>query len=91
MGTANKRVAAYLPQQVAESFERFKQDRSIGDSQALLQILSEYFAQTSQVAGGAELQLVNQRLNALESMMVESQARSEDTQLIQVGQVLLFQ
>lgn len=43
MGTKNKRVAAYLPDSVTEAFNQFKLKHQYGDSQALIEILSEFF------------------------------------------------
>jgi hypothetical protein len=43
MATKNRRIATYLPSEIDDWFKAFKSERSIeGDSQALLQILSEY-------------------------------------------------
>jgi hypothetical protein len=43
MATDRRRVAGYLPDRVAEKFNAFKAARRVGDSEALAQILVEYF------------------------------------------------
>jgi hypothetical protein len=42
MSTNNKRVAAYLPEALAEKFEAYKAENNLGDSSALIAILSEF-------------------------------------------------
>ena len=43
MPTDKHRIAAYLPKEVDEKFQAFKKEREVGDSQALVLILSEFF------------------------------------------------
>lgn len=63
MTTKNKRVAAYLPDSVHDSFLRFKEERGIdSDSEALKQILAEYFGIESEVATTTIEQLVEEKL-----------------------------
>ena len=42
MPTDKHRIAAYLPPEIDEKFQAFKQERGVGDSQALILILSEF-------------------------------------------------
>jgi hypothetical protein len=42
MSTIKHRIAAYLPPDVDEKFQVFKQQRGVGDSQALILILTEF-------------------------------------------------
>lgn len=42
MPTAKHRIAAYLPPEINEKFQAFKQERRVGDSQALILILTEF-------------------------------------------------
>jgi hypothetical protein len=42
MSTDKHRIAAYLPPEVDEKFQAFKQKRGVGDSQALILILTEF-------------------------------------------------
>lgn len=42
MPTAKHRIAAYLPPEIDDKFQVFKQEREVGDSQALILILTEF-------------------------------------------------
>jgi hypothetical protein len=44
MPTSKNRIAAYLPSEIDEKFQAFKQERGVGDSQALILILTEFLA-----------------------------------------------
>jgi hypothetical protein len=50
MPTAKHRIAAYLPPDVDEKFQAFKEERGLGDSQALILILTEFLEVSHQVA-----------------------------------------
>lgn len=50
MPTDKHRIAAYLPKEVDEKFQVFKKDREVGDSQALVLILSEFLGVSQEVA-----------------------------------------
>lgn len=79
MGTKNRRVAAYLPQAVNEAFVQFKIERGLAtrqkpnrnDSQALVQLLSEFLKVAHQVeySSAHSSQLVT--LNQLKQMKQE--------------------
>ena len=49
MPTVKHRIAAYLPPEVNEKFQAFKQERGVGDSQALILILTEFLEVSQQV------------------------------------------
>jgi hypothetical protein len=50
MTTDNKRVSAYLPASLCQKFEEFKSQHNLGDSQALVTILSQFLGVTHSVA-----------------------------------------
>jgi hypothetical protein len=50
MPTTNKRVAAYLPEALAAKFEAYKVENNLGDSSALIAILSQFLGVTHSVA-----------------------------------------
>lgn len=50
MSTNNKRVAAYLPEPLAAKFEAYKAENNLGDSSALIAILSQFLGVTHSVA-----------------------------------------
>jgi hypothetical protein len=68
MGTKNPRIAAYVPESIYSKFQVFKDDRKIGDSQALVQILSEYFGVTHLVSRDESLQTL-ERIARLEESL----------------------
>jgi uncharacterized protein (DUF934 family) len=49
MPTSKNRIAAYLPPEVDEKFQAFKQERGVGDSQALILILTEFLEVSQEV------------------------------------------
>jgi hypothetical protein len=55
MPTNKHRIAAYLPPEVDEKFQAFKQERGVGDSQALILILTEFLEVAHQVAHNSSL------------------------------------
>lgn len=68
MPTKRPRVAAYLSESLYERFKQFASDRKLGDSQALIRVLSDYFGVDYQVAHG-ELPQVLERVEQLESSL----------------------
>lgn len=66
MSTNKERIAAYLPDDVATAFRGFKVEYGLGDSQALIRILTEYFEVSQQVTHSGDSELL-QRIEALES------------------------
>lgn len=57
MPTQNRRVAAYLPPAIEAKFNQFKEKQRIGDSEALIAILSAYFGVESNLPP-ADLQML---------------------------------
>jgi hypothetical protein len=55
MPTAKHRIAAYLPPDVDEKFQAFKEERGIGDSQALILILTEFLEVSEKVSRSSSL------------------------------------
>jgi hypothetical protein len=78
MPTAKHRIAAYLPPDVDEKFQAFKQERGIGDSQALILILSEFLQVSHQVSCNDSLNIEALRSELLGEVEVRfSELRSE--------------
>ena len=67
MPTAKHRIAAYLPPNVDEKFQAFKQERGVGDSQALILILTEFLEVSCEVAHN----------NSLDVEVLKSELRCE--------------
>ncbi len=57
MSTTKHRIAAYLPPEVNDKFQAFKEERGLGDSQALIQILTEFLEVSQQVSYGSSLDI----------------------------------
>ena len=57
MPTAKHRIAAYLPLEVDEKFQAFKQERGVGDSQALILILTEFLEVSQRVSQSSSLDI----------------------------------
>jgi hypothetical protein len=74
MATENRRVATYLPTSLYERFERFKGERSLGESKALIVILSEYFEVGQKVAQSDSPDILT-RLSFLEQKISEVESR----------------
>jgi hypothetical protein len=55
MPTAKHRIAAYLPPDVNEKFQAFKKERGVGDSQALILILTEFLEVSRKVSHSSSL------------------------------------
>jgi hypothetical protein len=57
MPTAKHRIAAYLSPEIDEKFQTFKQERGVGDSQALILILTEFLEVAHQVTHDSSLNI----------------------------------
>jgi hypothetical protein len=71
MATKNQRIAAYVPENVYQKYQSFKAEKGLGDSQALIQILSEYFGVSHTEPLGSSLTLV-ERVERLEELIQAS-------------------
>jgi hypothetical protein len=65
MATKNQRIAAYVPENVYQKYQSFKVEKGLGDSRALIQILSEYFGVDHQVSHSESLHVL-ERITQLE-------------------------
>jgi hypothetical protein len=50
MSTKKRRIATYIPTEIEDKFQAFKTEREVGDSQALILILTEFLGVSQQVA-----------------------------------------
>jgi hypothetical protein len=73
MPTNKHRIAAYLPPEVDEKFQAFKQERGVGDSQALILILTEFLEINREISHSSSLniealkgELLSELLNELD-------------------------
>jgi hypothetical protein len=78
MPTEKHRFAAYLPEEIDEKFQAFKQERGVGDSPALILILTEFFGVSREVSQSSSLdvdalkgELLNELLCELDSRFSE--------------------
>jgi hypothetical protein len=78
MPTAKHRIAAYLPPDVDKKFQAFKKERGIGDSQALILILTEFLEVSQNVSCNDSLNIETLRSELLGEVEVRfSELRSE--------------
>jgi hypothetical protein len=75
MPTAKHRIAAYLPPDVDEKFQAFKKKRGVGDSQALILILSEFLKVSHQVSCSDSLNIEALRSELLDEIEDELEIR----------------
>lgn len=75
MPTAKHRIAAYLPPEVDEKFQAFKQERGVGDSQALILILTEFLEVSCKVSHGSPLDVVALKGELLSELLSELDIR----------------
>ncbi len=68
MPTAKHRIAAYLPPDVDEKFLAFKEERGVGDSQALILILTEFLEVTQNVSRSSSLNIETLRSELLSEL-----------------------
>jgi hypothetical protein len=71
MPTSNTRIAAYLPPEVDEKFQVFKQERGLGDSQALILILTEFLEVSQKVSHGNLLDIETLKGELLSELLSE--------------------
>jgi hypothetical protein len=78
MPTAKHRIAAYLPPDVDEKFQAFKEEKGIGDSQALILILTKFLEVSQEVSCSDSLNIETLRSELLGEIEVRfSELRSE--------------
>jgi hypothetical protein len=78
MPTAKHRIAAYLPPDVDKKFQAFKKERGIGDSQALILILTEFLEVSQNVSCSDSLNIEALKSELLGEVEVRfSELRSE--------------
>lgn len=98
MSTAKHRIAAYLPPEIDEKFQAFKRERGVGDSQALILILSEFLKVNHEVSYSSSLdieslkgELLGELLSELDSKFSElrNELLSELPELGEVDSVVI--
>lgn len=60
MPTNNRRIATYIPVEIDDKFQAFKQEKGVSESKALILILSEYLGVSQQVVYLSDSPLVKQ-------------------------------
>jgi hypothetical protein len=71
MSIAKHRIAAYLPSDIDEKFQAFKKGRGIGDSQALILILTEFLGASHQVSCSNSLDIESLKSELLSELLRE--------------------
>lgn len=78
MPTAKHRIAAYLPSEIDEKFQAFKQERGVGDSQALILILTEFLEVSHQVTHSSSLSFEALKSELLSELSSELEIKFSD-------------
>ena len=68
MATENKRVASYLPPALHNLLKEFQEQHGLGESKAIIEILSDFFGVSQKVAHPNSLDLVK-RIEAIEEKL----------------------
>lgn len=55
MSTKKRRIATYIPTEIEDKFQAFKKERKVGDSQALILILTEFLGVSQNAAHSSDL------------------------------------
>lgn len=77
MPTNNRRVATYIPKEIDSKFQAFKEEKQVGDSQALILILSSYFEVSQKTAYLSEsplfkqVQILESKFDSMSSLLSE--------------------
>lgn len=78
MPTVKHRIAAYLPSEVDEKFQAFKRKRGVGDSQALILILTEFLEVSQQVAHSSSLSIETLKGELLSELLSELNTKFDE-------------
>lgn len=72
MSTKKRRIATYIPTEIEDKFQAFKEDRQVGDSQALILILTEFLGVSQKVAHSSDSleQIKSELLSELKSELL---------------------
>jgi hypothetical protein len=79
MSTKKRRIATYIPTEIEDKFQAFKRERGVGDSQALILILTEFLGVSQEVAYSSELleKIKSKLLSELRSELVKESEKLE--------------
>jgi hypothetical protein len=70
MPTDNRRIATYIPKEIDDRFQAFRQEKGVSESKALILLMSEYFGVSQQVAYSSDSPLAKQ-IEELSSLVSE--------------------
>jgi hypothetical protein len=90
MSTKKRRIATYIPTEIEDKFQAFKREREIGDSQALILILTEFLGVSQQVAHSSNSleNVKNELLTELKSELLKETERLEDKLIGKISELL---
>ena len=80
MSTKKRRIATYIPVEIEDKFQAFKEEREVGDSQALILILTEFLGVSQQVAfsGDSLVKLKGELLFELKDELLKESEKLEN-------------
>jgi hypothetical protein len=87
MSTKKRRIATYIPTEIENKFQVFKKERGVGDSQALILILTEFLEVSQQVAYSSDSleQIKSELLSELKSELLKETEKLEDKLSAKIG------
>ncbi len=88
MPTDKHRIAAYLPPDIDEKFQAFKQKTGVGDSQALILILTEFLEVSRQMTHAGSLDIETLKSELLEELLSELDIRFSELRSELLGKLL---
>jgi hypothetical protein len=83
MSTKKRRIATYIPTEIEDKFQAFKKEREVGDSQALILILTEFLGVSYQVTHSSDLlsELKSELLSKLQEEVVKLEGRMDELKI----------
>jgi hypothetical protein len=89
MSTKKRRIATYIPTEIEDKFQAFKRERGVGDSQALILILTEFLGVSQEVAYSSELleKIKSKLLSELRSELVKESEKLEAELSKKIGEL----
>jgi hypothetical protein len=89
MSTKKRRIATYIPTEIEDKFQAFKQEREVGDSQALILILTEFLGVSQEVTYSNESleKIKSELLSELKSELVKEAEKLETELNKKIGEL----
>lgn len=89
MSTKKRRIATYIPTEIEDKFQAFKKEREVGDSQALILILTEFLGVSQKVAFSDDslVEIKSELLFELKSELLKEAEKLENNLNSKIGEL----